>query len=101
MGVASTCFVISLIFSVGNYNFSTEVRPYKLWLPQESEFIKILDWQTENFPINFRFHSALWESDNILTAEVIQEMWKTHIKITGMVVPATNITWESVCAQVP
>ncbi|CAL4059866.1 unnamed protein product [Meganyctiphanes norvegica] len=98
---AAICFVVSMFFSFGNYNFSTEVRPYKLWLPQDSEFIKILDWQTENFPINFRFHSLVWESDNILTAHGIQEMWKMHIKVNDMVVPHTNITWGRVCAQVP
>ncbi|CAL4096327.1 unnamed protein product, partial [Meganyctiphanes norvegica] len=98
---ALICTLVSLLCSLGNINFVIELRPFKLWLPQDSEFIKVLDWQADNFPIDYRFHTAVWESDNVLTARAIQEMWRTHNLVQELVVSGSNITWSDVCAKIP
>ncbi|CAL4172179.1 unnamed protein product [Meganyctiphanes norvegica] len=98
---ALICTLVSLICCVGNINFTIELKPFKLWLPQDSDFIKVLDWQANNFPIDYRFHGVVWESDNILTAQAIKEMWRTHQQVYNLVVPGYNITWIDVCAKIP
>lgn len=38
---AALCMVFSALCSLGSFYFVTELRPYSLWLPQDSEFIKV------------------------------------------------------------
>ena len=39
--VIAICLVITTITSIGVLNFRQELRPFKLWLPQNSDFIKV------------------------------------------------------------
>ncbi|CAL4069058.1 unnamed protein product [Meganyctiphanes norvegica] len=97
---ALICTLVSFLCCLGNIKFDIEIRPFKLWLPQDSEFIKVLDWQADNFPVDYRFHTAVWESENILTARAIQEMWRTHNLVQELVLPGSNVTWGDVCAKI-
>jgi len=99
------CVSIFTLMAAGLLNINSELRPYKLWIPQDSEFIKVTDWQTENFPGEYRQHYILWESKtgNVLTAEAIQEMWKMHQEVQELVatIGDETVKWADVCVTVP
>nr|XP_027224809.1 patched domain-containing protein 3-like [Penaeus vannamei] len=98
---AALCMVFSALCSLGSFYFVTELRPYSLWLPQDSEFIKVLNWQSKNFPNTYRRHVAFWEADNILTARAIQEMWRLHVRVADIAVGPNATSWDNLCARVP
>ncbi|CAL4065216.1 unnamed protein product, partial [Meganyctiphanes norvegica] len=99
------CIALFTLAAVGLVNINTELRPYKLWIPQDSEFIKVTNWQAENFPRDYRHHVILWEAKdgNVLTAAAIQEMWQMHQEVEKIAttVGDETITWDDVCITVP
>ncbi|KAK4313031.1 hypothetical protein Pmani_015553 [Petrolisthes manimaculis] len=95
------CITLTLLCAIGSLRFSTELRPYRLWIPQDSEFIRVLDWQVKNFPSSYRQHIVVWEADNILTARAVQEMWRLHKRVSDFSLDNDKISWERVCARVP
>ncbi|XP_064097384.1 patched domain-containing protein 3-like [Macrobrachium nipponense] len=98
---AALCLVVSALCGLGTMTFFTELRPYRLWIPQNSEFIKVMNWQAENFPSSYRQQMAVWEADNILTARVIQEMWRLHTRVMDITVGSNSTSWNDICARVP
>jgi len=67
------CVVTAGTFALGLLNFTTENRPMKLWIPQDSGFVENSDWLQEHFPNDIRFHSMILEhKDNVLTPQLIQ-----------------------------
>nr|XP_045607427.1 patched domain-containing protein 3-like isoform X2 [Procambarus clarkii] len=99
--VAALCVLVSAVCALGALNFSTELRPYRLWIPQDSEYIKVMNWQSVNFPSTFRRHLAVWEADNILTARAVQEMWRLHSRVKHIAVGVNHTSWDALCARVP
>ncbi|XP_068233712.1 patched-related protein 9-like, partial [Palaemon carinicauda] len=97
------CLVLVLLSSVGLFNIKQESRPYKLWIPGQSEFAKVNEWKTENFPNEFRRHIALWEGENILTARAIQHIMKIHQKVydISVTIGGETIGWTDICIRVP
>ncbi|XP_050730487.1 patched domain-containing protein 3-like [Eriocheir sinensis] len=99
--VVLCCLALTFLSAAGFLFFTKELRPFRLWLPQESEFIKVLDWQVHNFPSNYRRHLAVWEADNVLEAEVVQEMWRLHVRVSVVTAGPNHTTWPQLCARVP
>ncbi|XP_063844985.1 patched domain-containing protein 3-like [Scylla paramamosain] len=99
--VVVSCLVLTALCSAGLLTFTKENRPYRLWLPQESEFIKVMDWQVHNFPTDYRRHLAVWEADNVLKADVVKEMWRLHSRVSSLAVGPNRTSWSDLCARVP
>ncbi|KAF2355854.1 hypothetical protein FHG87_013393, partial [Trinorchestia longiramus] len=95
------CVIITATTGLGVLNFQKELRPFKLWLPQDSAFIKMLEWQNEHFPTHFRRQMLMWEAPNVLSAEAIREMWRLHLAITAAIEPKSGKTWSDLCARLP
>ncbi|KAG0719980.1 NPC intracellular cholesterol transporter 1 1b [Chionoecetes opilio] len=93
------CLAITGVFSVGLMKFTFEERPFKLWIPQDSNFINVMNWQKENFPAPFRAHVALYEAENVLDRNVLLEMLRVHEAVARTSTP--KATWPSVCAKLP
>ncbi|XP_069951253.1 patched domain-containing protein 3-like [Cherax quadricarinatus] len=93
------CLVITAFCCIGITKFNQETRPFKLWTPENSDFIKVMEWQEENFPSDLRINMAIYESENVLDKHVLLEMLKIHEVVVDT--KTTSATWESVCAQVP
>lgn len=93
------CLTITCAFSVGLMKFTVEERPFKLWIPQDSDFIRVMEWQKENFPAQFRAHIALYEAENILEKTVLMEMLRVHEAVANAT--TSKATWPSVCAKLP
>lgn len=93
------CLVLTGVCAIGITKFTTEERPFKLWTPTNSDFLKITDWKEENFPSDLRLNMAIYEADNVLDKQVILEMLRVHEVVVGTA--AGDVSWEKVCAKVP
>ena len=110
------CTLIAGICSLGIIGVKREDRPFKLWVPEDSDFTKILDWKTKNFPDSYKFHLNLFKADNILTRDVLLEMLYIHDVMVNIsasvndVIPGENLTegsdsrlvkWRDICVRIP
>ncbi|XP_042862296.1 protein patched homolog 3-like isoform X2 [Penaeus japonicus] len=95
----SICLIVTLGCSIGLMRFRVEERPFKLWIPQDSDFIKVMEWQKDNFPTQFRIQTAIYESENVLDKDVLLEMLTLHEAVVNT--STSDATWESVCAKMP
>lgn len=66
------CLATCGLLSIGLIKFDTEASPYKLWIPQNADFVINANWLWENFPSDTRYHSVIVTADNVLTPEVLQ-----------------------------
>ena len=107
------------ISSIGFIRFETETRPSKLWIPEDSDFIKVSKWQRKNFPDKHRFQSVVYEAENVLDPAVLLQLLDVHEIISDIEVLVddyineTNIesyvnlssrhtvSWKDVCAKLP
>ncbi|XP_076059078.1 patched domain-containing protein 3-like isoform X2 [Oratosquilla oratoria] len=94
------CLSVTATCSIGLTKFKMEIRPFKLWIPQNSDFLKVYDWQGKNFPSEFRIQAALYEADNILDKRVLLEMLQVHENVENTTT-SKGIKWRDVCARVP
>ncbi|XP_045128749.1 protein patched homolog 2-like [Portunus trituberculatus] len=98
------CVVATAACCVGLMNFYSETRAEKLWIPQDSDYVKTLKWQSENFPNNQRAELILYEADNVLKAEYIQEMYRIRKELREVVVTdkyGRSLSQEDLCYKVP
>ena len=51
-----------------------ENNAIKLWIPQQSDFTTNYNWLYENYPPEFRMHSIIVHSEDILTPAAIQKV---------------------------
>lgn len=93
------CLTVTGAFSAGLMKFTLEERPFKLWIPQDSDFIRVMEWQKENFPAQFRAHVALYEADNVLDRTVLLEMLRVHEAVANS--KTSDASWPQVCAKLP
>ncbi|XP_071520862.1 patched domain-containing protein 3-like [Panulirus ornatus] len=98
------CLLFTALCCLGFLNFRVEHRPERLWIPQESDYVKTLDWQAENFPQEQRLQLILYEADNVLTADYVREMYRVHQQVSNLVMTnklGQNFTQEDLCFRVP
>lgn len=89
---------------LGFLNFKIEGRSEKLWIPQESDYVKTLEWQQESFPQSQRVEMILYSADNILTADYIREMYRIHNLVASIEITNRNgqrFNQSDLCARVP
>ncbi|XP_066977842.1 LOW QUALITY PROTEIN: patched domain-containing protein 3-like [Macrobrachium rosenbergii] len=93
------CFVLTGICSIGIVKFTLEERPFKLWIPQNSQFIKVMDWKEKHLPSDIRLSMAIYEAENVLDKAVILEMLKLHDTVVNT--KTEMASWDTTCAKVP
>ncbi|XP_045610892.2 patched domain-containing protein 3 [Procambarus clarkii] len=93
------CVIMTAGFSAGLLNFTVEERPFKLWIPQDSDFINVMEWQKKNFPSEFRIHVSIYEAENVLDKSVLMEMLRVHEAVASA--STADATWDMVCAKMP
>jgi len=95
------CLVVAGSFSLGLLNFTAENRPLKLWIPQESGFVKNSEWLQDHFPNDMRFHSMIVEHPhNVLTPDILRWMLQLHHNTT-QIVSANGYRMKDVCYRLP
>ncbi|XP_037081976.1 NPC intracellular cholesterol transporter 1-like [Pollicipes pollicipes] len=94
-----TVLAVTAACSIGLLSFHQENRPFKLWIPQDSDFVHTYDWMQSEFPRQFRSEHAILTADNVLEPAVLQEMLRVHREVSAQ--PATGPAWSDVCARLP
>jgi len=92
--------VIPLSCSLGLLRFKTENNPYKLWIPQDSDYIRDQEWLWQNFPDDIRFHSVILTGDNVLTPLHVQKLLEIH-QIAEKTVSEDGNSFADICYRVP
>ncbi|KAL7631718.1 UNVERIFIED_CONTAM: hypothetical protein RMT77_017979 [Armadillidium vulgare] len=99
------CMILLSVFcGLGFLNVKMISRPEKLWIPQDTDFVKTLEWQNKNYPETIRTEIVLYEADNILKPAYIVQMFELKRKIDSIVVQdinGQNQTLNDLCYSVP
>ncbi|KAG7160185.1 NPC intracellular cholesterol transporter 1-like 1 [Homarus americanus] len=93
------CLVITAFCCIGITKFTQETRPYKLWTPENSEFLEVNDWLEEKFPSHLRIHLVIYEAENVLDKDILLEMLRVHETVVET--KLNSATWNNVCEKVP
>lgn len=67
--------VIVLISLSGLYFFHQEKNPIRLWVPQDSEFVRDTEWMFEKFDQSLRLENMILTADNILEPEILAKVF--------------------------
>ena len=59
-----------------------------------------MEWLWDNFPNDLRFHTMIFEADNVLEPEVIRAMYSARKRIAEAVTESGD-TWEDMCQAGP
>jgi len=92
----SITLMIPALSCIGLLKFKTENNPYKLWIPQNSDYLRNHEWLWEHFPDDIRFNSVIITADNVLTPETMKKLLQVHKKVSN----TTDIngrTWPEYC----
>ena len=69
----------------------------KLWIPDNSTSRMNMEWLWDNFPNDLRFHTMIFEADNVLEPRVIRAMYSARKRIAEAVTESGGDTWEDMC----
>lgn len=98
------CTLLTGLSCLGFLNFEIENRSERLWIPQDSDYVKTLDWQRENFPQDQRIEMIMYSAENVLTADYIREMYRIHEELTSIEITNSkgqHFTQNDLCVRVP
>ena len=80
------------------YVFSYTVL--QLWIPDNSTSRMNMEWLWDNYPNDIRFHTMIFEADNVLDPKVIRAMYSVRKRVSEAVTESGD-TWEDMCQRVP
>ena len=80
------------------YVFSYTVL--QLWIPDNSTSRMNMEWLWDNYPNDIRFHTMIFEADNVLDPRVIRAMYSVRKRVSEAVTESGD-TWEDMCQRVP
>ncbi len=70
------CLILSGLCGIGLINYTEENNAFRLWIPEESEFVKNYEWLQKNYPPDARYSNiiitSIGDKENVLTADVLQ-----------------------------
>ena len=93
------CIGLTMLCSVGLRGFYEESDMTALWVPEGSELRKNVDWVEDYFPQQLRYNQVIFKADNVLSPEVVQEMFNLTKRMRE--VNQSNQTWEDICFRIP
>ena len=96
------CFVATGLALIGMIRYRTENNAFKLWIPDNSDFVKNFEWLEKNSPPEIRFNSLILATEeNILTPAVLLHMVRLHSKVESLRSSPNQLSWEEVCYDIP
>ena len=120
MKVALGCLLATGISIVGIVRYTTENNAFRLWIPDNSDFVANYNWLEQNSPPDVRFNSMILanqvccllaaerreklieqENENgILTPAGLAELARIHQAVANLKTEASGLVWNDVCLQV-
>ena len=98
----SCCFVTTGLALIGMIRYRTENNAFKLWIPDNSDFVANFAWLEENSPPDIRFNSVILAAEeNILTPTALLHMVRLHSKVESLRTSPSVLSWEEVCYDIP
>lgn len=94
------CIIVCTLSGIGLYGYNEEANPYKLWIPQDSDFVRNTEWLWDNFPQDSRFHSVIVTADNVLSPQVMKHILKIHRNL-AKARSTDGFGWQDKCYEVP
>ena len=91
--------LLTALCSLGFLQFRMQYRTDHLWIPSTSKFRQNTQWKNENFKKNSRYQNVIFKSDNILTPEGVQKMFRVHKRMLEF--SFNNSSFEDFCLLVP
>jgi len=97
------CIVSTGLVGIGMLRYREENNAFKLWIPDNSDFVTDYGWLEENAPPDIRFNSLLVvnEGSNVLNAETLSHMLSIHKRISETVTNESSLTWNQTCYRRP
>lgn len=70
------CFMLFLVIvsSLGLFKFKQEKDPLKLWIDQDSAFVRDTNWLLNTFIEGYRQQNVLITADNVLDPFVLEQV---------------------------
>ncbi|CRK87719.1 CLUMA_CG001509, isoform A [Clunio marinus] len=97
-------FIFVLISCIGFLNFFQERDPLKLWVPENSQFLKDTKFIINNFGQGIRAQSVLIVADDVLRPEVIQKLAVINKEFNEIEVKGEDgkdFNFEEICFKIP
>jgi len=91
--------IVTVLCSLGFLVFRMEHQANLLWIPLESDYNIHQDWLDKNFQSNSRDEIMLFGSNNVLTPESLQEMYRVYQRVSNIVV--NGKTFDDICERIP
>ena len=119
--VALGCLLATGLSIVGIVRYTTENNAFRLWIPDNSDFVENYNWLEQNSPPDVRFNSMIlanqvcWrvqkvdekeveklieQGDGILTPASLAELARVHHAVADLKTEASGLVWNDVCLQV-
>ena len=119
--VALGCLLATGLSIVGIVRYTTENNAFRLWIPDNSDFVENYNWLEQNSSPDVRFNSMIlanqvcWrvrkvdekeveklieQGDGILTPASLAELARVHQAVADLKTEASGLVWNDVCLQV-
>ena len=100
--MVASCLLITGLALIGMINYRTENNAFKLWIPDNSDFVENFAWLEEHSPPEIRFNSLILTSEtSVLTPEVLLHMFRIHENVSRLVTEESGLSWDKVCYDIP
>jgi hypothetical protein len=93
------CVLLTLVSTVGFFNFNAQTDRVKLWIPAGSVTRENSFWLNSNYPPDVRYQSAIVKGTNVLTPEGVATVWNISQRLKSVRTPAGD-DWESQCKHI-
>ena len=114
--VILACLLATGLSIIGILRYTTENNAFRLWIPDNSDFVANYNWLEQNSPPDVRFNSMilankvgfLWDKmlkyieqeDGVLTPTSLAELAKVHQAVANLKTETSGLMWNDVCLQV-
>ncbi|XP_076658012.1 patched domain-containing protein 3 [Halictus rubicundus] len=95
------CSIVLVLLSLsGLHCFHQEKNPMRLWIPQDSDFVRDTDWMIDQFGQGLRMESMILTADNVLEPGILVTL-NEIVKQVVALQTADYVAWTDVCFKVP
>ncbi|XP_026471686.1 protein patched homolog 2-like [Ctenocephalides felis] len=93
-----------IVSSLGLFKFKQEKDPLKLWIDQDSAFVRDTNWLLNTFIEGYRQQNVLITADNVLDPFVLEQVARINDQVLAIQTENENgieVPWNKTCFKVP